>query len=67
MRSNSSRVVKWYSRPSSSEPRGARVVQEMAKFNAAHLLAQLAYQRAFAGARRRRNDEENSCHFLVRF
>ena len=31
MRSNSSRVVKWYSRPFSSEPRGARVVQETAK------------------------------------
>src|ERR1035441_5627552 len=28
MRSNSSRVVKWYSRPSCSEPRGGRVVHE---------------------------------------
>ena len=31
MRSNSSRVVKLYSRPFSSEPRGARVVHETAK------------------------------------
>src|ERR1039457_4792865 len=31
IRSNSSREVKWYSRPLSSEPRGARVVHETAK------------------------------------
>src|ERR1035438_8652531 len=31
IRSNSSRVVKLYSRPLDSEPRGARVVQETAK------------------------------------
>src|SRR5580658_1687401 len=31
MRKNSSRVVKWYSRPSSSDPRGWRVVHETAK------------------------------------
>ena len=31
MRSNSSREVKWYSRPFSSEPRGGLVVQEIEK------------------------------------
>src|ERR1700753_3583203 len=31
MRSNSERVVKWYSRPFSSDPRGSRVVNDTEK------------------------------------
>ena len=42
--------------------RGARGPGD-GEVNAGDLLAQLVYQRAFAGARRRGDDEEYSCQF----